>query len=174
MQARKTATFEEIFLPHLDGAYNLARWIVERDPDAQAVVEEAYVQASSAFVKFREADARAWLLTIVRNVAYAWIKSRGNNSSMIPLEGAIHVAPSDKSLAGLFQEKRIRQLHAALSRLPVEFREILVLRELEGWCYEQLATTLNVPSGTVMSRLMEARRRLRQEGRCYQGTVRPR
>jgi RNA polymerase sigma-70 factor (ECF subfamily) len=173
VHARKTATFEEIFLPHLDGAYNLARWIVERDADAQAVVEEAYVQASSAFVKFRETDARAWLLTIVRNVAYAWIKRRGNNSSMIPLEGAIHVAPSDKPLAGLFHEKRTRQLHEALSRLPIEFREILVLREIEGWSYEQLASTLNVPAGTVMSRLMEARRRLRREGRCYQGTVRP-
>ena len=166
MQARKTATFEEIFLPHLDGAYNLARWIVERDADAQAVVEEAYVQASSAFVKFREADARAWLLTIVRNVAYAWIKRRGNNSSMIPSEGAIHVASSDKPQPGLFQEKRTRQLHEALSRLPVEFREVLVLREIEGWSYKQLASTLNVPSGTVMSRLMEARRRLSQEGRC--------
>jgi RNA polymerase sigma-70 factor (ECF subfamily) len=166
VHSRKTATFEEIFLPHLDGAYNLARWIVERDPDAQAIVEEAYVQASRAFVKFREADARTWLLAIVRSVAYTWIKRRGNNSSMIPFEGAIHVAPSDKPVAGLFHENRKRQLHEALSRLPVEFREVLVLREIEGWSYKQLASTLNVPSGTVMSRLMEARRRLSQEGRC--------
>jgi len=164
VHARNTATFEEIFLPHLDGAYNLARWIVERDPDAQAVVEEAYVQASSAFEEFREADARAWLLTIVRNIAYTWIKRRGNNSNMISFEEAIHVAPSDKPQPGLFHEKRKRQLHEALSRLPVEFREVLVLREIEGWSYEQLASTLNVPSATVMSRLIQARRRLRQEG----------
>jgi len=102
VHARKTAAFEELFLPHLDGAYNLARWIVERDRDAQAVVQEAYIQASNEFVKFRGADARAWLLTIVRNAAYTWIQKRGNNSGMIPLEEAIHVAPSDKPQPGLF------------------------------------------------------------------------
>ena len=166
MHARKTATFQEIFLPHLDGAYNLARWIVERDPDAQAVVEEAYIQASSAFVKFREADARVWLLTIVRNIAYTWIKRRGNNSSIIPFDEGIHVAPSDKPQPGLFHEKRKQQLHEALRRLPVEFREVLVLREIEGWSYKQLASTLNVPSATVMSRLIQARQRLRQEEEC--------
>ena len=164
VHARNTATFEEIFLPHLDGAYNLARWIVERDPDAQAVVEEAYVQASSAFVEFREADARAWLLTIVRNIAYTWIKRRGDTSSTIPFEEAIRVGPSDKPQAGLFHEKRKRRLHEALSRLPVELREVLVLREIEGWSYKQLAYTLNVPSTAVMSRLIQARQRLRQEG----------
>src|SRR6516162_9928060 len=93
---KKTATFEELFLPHLDGAYNLARYIVERDPDAEAVVQEAYIQASSAFVEFREADARGWLLTIVRNIAYSWIQKRSSNSSTTPFLQAIHVAPSDK------------------------------------------------------------------------------
>src|SRR6516162_3200464 len=92
---KKTATFEELFLPHLDGAYNLARWIVERDPDAEAVVLEAYIQASNAFVEFREGDARGWLLAIVRNVAYTWIQKLGSNSSTIPFEEAIHVASSD-------------------------------------------------------------------------------
>jgi RNA polymerase sigma-70 factor (ECF subfamily) len=165
---KKTATFEELFLRHLDGAYNLARWIVERDPDAQAIVQEAYIQASSAFVEFREADARAWLLAIVRNVAYTWIQKRGSNSSMIPFEEAIHVAPSEKRQPVLYHEKRERQLHEALSRLPVEFREVLVLREIEGWSYKQLASALNVSSGTVMSRLSQARRRLRQEGDLLQ------
>jgi RNA polymerase sigma-70 factor, ECF subfamily len=163
VHARKTAAFEEFFMPHLDGAYNLARWIVERDRDAQAVVQEAYIQASNEFVEFRGADARAWLLTIVRNAAYTWIQKRGNNSGMIPLEEAIHVAPSDKPQPGLFHQKRKRQLHEALSRLPVEFREVLVLREIEGWSYKQLASALNVPATTVMSRLSQARRRLRQE-----------
>lgn len=173
VDARKTAAFEEIFLPHLDGAYNLARWIVERDPDAQAIVEEAYVQASRAFVECPKADARAWLLTIVRNIAYTWIKRRGNNSSAIPFEEAIHAAPSDKPQAGLFHVKRKRQLHEALTRLPVELREVLVLREIEGWSYKQLASTLNVPSATVMSRLIQARRRLRQEGRCCNALSQP-
>src|SRR6516162_4445678 len=103
---RKTATFEKLFLPHLDGAYNLARWIVERDPDAQAVVQEAFIQASRAFEEFREADARAWLLAIVRNVAHTWIQKRGNNSSMIPFEETIHVASSDKPQPDLFNEHR--------------------------------------------------------------------
>jgi RNA polymerase sigma-70 factor (ECF subfamily) len=159
----KQSRFEDLFLPHLDGAYNLARWIVERDGDAQAVVEEAYIQASNEFVEFRGADTRAWLLTIVRNVAYTWIQKRGNNLSMIPFEETIHVAPSDKPHPGLFHQKRKRQLREALSSLPVEFREILVLREIEGWSYKQLASALNVPAATVMSRLSQARRRLRQE-----------
>jgi len=131
----KQSGFEDLFLPHLNGAYNLARWIVERDRDAQAVVQEAYIQASNQFVEFRGADARVWLLTIVRDAAYTWIQKRGNNSSMIPFEEAIHVASSDKPQPGLFHQRRKRQLREALSRLPVEFWEVLVLREIEGWSY---------------------------------------
>jgi RNA polymerase sigma-70 factor (ECF subfamily) len=126
-------------------------------------VQEAFIQASRAFVEFREADARAWLLAIVRNVAHTWVQERGNNSSMIPFEETIHVASSDKPQPDLFNEHRKRALHAALSRLPVEFREVLVLREIEGWSYKQLASALNVPSAVVMSRLSQARRHLRQE-----------
>ena len=162
MLARKTAAFEELFLPHLDGAYNLARWIVERDRDAQTVVQEAYIQALNEFVEFRGADARAWLLTIVRNAAYTWIQKRGNKSSMIPFEEAIHVAPTDQPLSS-FHEAQKRRLNEALTRLPVDFREVLVLREIEGWSYKQLASALNVPAATVVSRLNQARRRLRQE-----------
>ena len=162
MLARKTAAFEELFLPHLDGAYNLARWIVERDRDAQTVVQEAYIQALNEFVEFRGTDARAWLLAIVRNAAYTWIQKRGNNSSMIPFEEAIHVAPTDQPLSESSHEAQ-KRLNEALTRLPVEFREILVLREIEGWSYKQLASALNVPAATVVSRLIQARRRLRQE-----------
>jgi len=163
VHARKTAAFEELFLPHLDGAYNLARWIVERDRDAQTVVQEAYIQALNEFVEFRGADARAWLLAIVRNAAYTWIQKRGINSSMIPFEEAIHVAPTDQPLSESSHEAQKRRLNKALTRLPVEFREILVLREIEGWSYKQLASALNVPAATVVSRLIQARRRLRQE-----------
>ena len=163
MHARKTAAFEELFLPHLDGAYNLARWIVERDRDAQTVVQEAYIQALNEYVEFRGADARAWLLTIVRNAAYTWIQKRGNNSNMIPFEDAIHVAPTDQPLSESFQELQKRRLNEALTRLPVDFREVLVLREIEGWSYKQLASALNVPAATVMSRLSRARRHLCHE-----------
>jgi RNA polymerase sigma-70 factor (ECF subfamily) len=162
VHARKTAAFEKLFLPHLDGAYNLALWIVERDQDAQAVVQEAYVQALKEFMEF-DADARAWLLTIIRNTAYTWIQKRGNHSNMIPFDEATHVVPSDKPLPEPSPEERQRHIHVALSRLPVEFREVLVLREIEGWSYKQLASALKVSAATVMSRLSQARRRLRQE-----------
>jgi DNA-directed RNA polymerase specialized sigma24 family protein len=108
VHARKTAAFEELFLPHLDGAYNLARWIVERDRDAQTVVREAYIQALNEFVEFRGTDARAWLLAIVRNAAYTWIQKRGNNSTMIPFEEAIHVAPTDQPLSESSHEAQKR------------------------------------------------------------------
>ena len=158
----KQSLFEELFLPHLDGAYNLARWIVQRDQDAQDVVREAYIQAQKEFVGFPRADARAWLLTIVRNAACNWIQKLGNNSSMIPLDEATRVA-SDKPLPEPSPEEWQRHRHEALSRLSVEFREVLVLREIEGWSYEQLASALNVSAATVTSRLSQARRRLRQE-----------
>ena len=159
---QKQSLFEELLLPHLDGAYNLARWIVERDRDAQTVVQEAYIQALNEFVELRGADARAWLLAIVRNAAYTWIQKRGINSSMIPFEEAIHVAPTDQPLSESSHEAQ-KRLNEALTRLPVEFREILVLREIEGWSYKQLASALNVSAATVVSRLIQARRRLRQE-----------
>jgi RNA polymerase sigma factor (sigma-70 family) len=160
---QKQSLFEELLLPYLDGAYNLARWIVQRDQDAQAVVQEAYIQAQKEFVEFRGADARAWLLTIIRNTAYTWIQKHGNHSDMIPFDEATPVAPSDKPLPEPSPEEMQRHLHEALSKLPVEFREVLVLREIEGWSYKQLASALNVSAATVISRLSQARRRLRQE-----------
>jgi RNA polymerase sigma-70 factor, ECF subfamily len=160
---QKQPLFEELLLPHLDGAYNLARWIVERDPEAQIVVQEAYIQALKEIVGFRGADVRASLLIIIRNTAYTWIQKCGNHSNMIPLDEATHVAPSDKPPPEPSPEERQRHLHEALSKLPVEFREVLVLREIEGWSNKQLASALNVSAATVMSRLSQARRRLRQE-----------
>jgi hypothetical protein len=108
VHARKTAAFEELFLPHIDGAYNLARWIVERDRDAQTVVQEAYIQALNEFVEFRGADVRAWLLVIVRNAAYTWIQKRGINSGIIPFEEAIHVAPTDQPVSESSHEEQNR------------------------------------------------------------------
>jgi RNA polymerase sigma factor (sigma-70 family) len=154
--------FEKLLLPHLDGAYNLARWLVETDQDAQAVVREAYIQAWTEFGEFRGTDARAWLLTIVRNTAGTWTQTRSNHPRTIPFQEAIHVVPSDKPSLVPSQEEGKRELHQALSRLPVEFREILVLREIEGWSYGQLASALNLPAAAVISRLSEARQRLRQ------------
>jgi RNA polymerase sigma-70 factor (ECF subfamily) len=155
--------FEELCLPHLDAAYNLARWIVARDHDAQDVVQEAYMRALKGFKGFRGADARAWLLTIVRNTAYTCARKYSHVSNMIPFDEALHSTPADESVPESFYEERKRQLDDALNRLPSEFREVLVLYEIEGWSYKQMASALNLPAGTVMSRLSRARRRLRQE-----------
>ncbi len=155
--------FEELLLPHLDGAYNLARWLVGTDQDAQAVVREAYIQAWAEFGEFRGTDARAWLLTIVRNTAGTWIRAHSNHSRTIQFQEASDVVLSDKPSLEPSPEERKRELHQALSRLPFEFREILALREIEGWSYGQLASALNLPTDAVISRLSEARLRLRKE-----------
>jgi RNA polymerase sigma-70 factor, ECF subfamily len=155
--------FEELCLPHLDAAYNLARWIVATDHDAQDVVQEAYMRALQGFKGFRGADARAWLLTIVRNTAYNCLRKYSRFSNVIPFDEALHSSPVEEPVPESFYEERKRQLHDALNRLPPEFREVLVLYEIEGWSYKQMASALNLPAGTVMSRLSRARRRLREE-----------
>ena len=158
------SNFEEVCLPHLDAAYNLARWLVGRDQDAQDVVQEAFIRALKGFKGFRgENSARAWLLTIVRNVAYSWLKRRAAHWYMVPFDPAIHDGTMGEQLSESSQQERVQQLGEALKRMPLEMREILVLREIEGWSYKQLASTLKVPSGTVMSRLSRARQRLQKE-----------
>jgi RNA polymerase sigma-70 factor, ECF subfamily len=154
--------FEELFLPHLDAAYNLARWIVERDQDAQDVVQEAYARALKSFSGFRGVNPRAWLLTIVRNTAYNWIHKHLREDNLIPFDEKIHAVPANEPRSEASFEKRRQQLQEALTRLPPDFREVLVLYEFEGWSYKEMATALNVPIGTVMSRLSRARRRLQE------------
>ena len=158
----KRSTFEELCLPHLDAAYTLARLLVRRDQDAQDVVQEAYVRALK-FKGLRGDNARPWLMMIVRNTAYSWLMKRANESNMVPFDPAIHATSAGELRSESCREERVQQLHEALNRLPIESREILVLREIEGWSYEQLASALKVPLGTVMSRLSRARQRLRQE-----------
>jgi RNA polymerase sigma-70 factor (ECF subfamily) len=159
----KESIFEQYCLPHLDAAYNLARWLVGRDQDAQDIVQEAYIRALKGFKGFRGGNARAWLLAIVRNAAYTWLKKHAKQSSMVPFDPEIHDGTMGDPTCEFSHEKRVHQLDEALNRLPFEMREILVLRELEGWSYKQLASTLNVASGTVMSRLSRARQRLQRE-----------
>jgi RNA polymerase sigma-70 factor, ECF subfamily len=159
----KQSIFEELCLPHLDAAYNLARWLVGSDADAQDVVQEAYVRALKGFKGFRGNNARAWILAIVRNTAYSWLKKRAKRSYLVSFDAAIHTRRKLEPLSESSHEERVQQLDEALSKLPVEMREILILREIEGWSYEQLASTLNVPSDTVMFRLSQARQRLRRE-----------
>ena len=162
--------FEEVLLPHLDRAYNLARWLIENDQDAQAIVQEAYRQARHEFGHLREADPQNWLLTIVRKRVHAWIQGGEKHSKVIPqtfpgepATATQHTADtSEMALPEAAEQKWKQPLYEALSRLPVEFREVLVLHEIEGWSNKQLASALNVSAATVMSRLSQARRRLRQ------------
>ncbi|MBV9999871.1 MAG: sigma-70 family RNA polymerase sigma factor [Verrucomicrobia bacterium] len=159
----KQALFETLFLPHLDAAYNLARWMVQRDQDAHDVVQEAYIRALKGFAGFHGGNARAWLLTIVRNTARTWLRQQSRFANIVPFDESVHALPVVDPASESFQEGRIEQLHTALTKLPVEFREVLLLYEIEGWSYKQIASALALPVGTVMSRLNRARRRLQRE-----------
>ena len=151
---------EELLLRHLDGAYNLARWIVESDADAQAVVQESCNYASEQPEEFCGADFRIRLLRIVRNRAYQWIRERDN---LAQCKDAIRLDPADQTSRALSREERIQELYAALGRLRVEFREILMLCDIEGWSYTQLAAVLDLSRAAVTSRLNQARLLLRRE-----------
>jgi RNA polymerase sigma-70 factor, ECF subfamily len=156
--------FEEIFLPYLDAAFNLARWIIQHDQDAEDIVQDAYLRAFKGFPHFRGKNSRAWFLTIVRNSAYNWLNRHGTEKNLIPYDEEKHAdiisvnGLKDKLVAEGWQE----QLQIALERLSPEFREVIILYELEGFSYKELAAALNIPVGTVMSRLSRARRRLQE------------
>ena len=157
--------FEQLFLPFLDAAYNLARWIVRDEQDSQDVVQEAYLRAFKGFHGFRGGNSKAWFLTIVRNTAYTWLSRRGSDEKLVPYEEEKHadIIMFDRAAAEMVSEQRKEELRNALERLPAEFREIIVLYEFDGLSYKELALALGVPIGTVMSRLSRARRRLQQE-----------
>jgi RNA polymerase sigma-70 factor (ECF subfamily) len=159
----KLARFEQELLPQMNAAYNLARWLAGKDADAQDIVQEAYLRAFKFFAGFRGQDARAWLLRIVRNVFYDWLKRNRREETETEFNEELHVE-FDKTLApdSLLLEKADHEvLHKTIAELPVEFREILVLRELEGFSYKQIAEVAELPLGTVMSRLARAREQLR-------------
>ena len=155
------AQFEEATLPHLDAAYNLARWLTGNDYDSEDVVQEAYFRAQKFFAGHR-GDVRAWLLKVVRNTCYTWLQKNRPAAGMVPFDEKRHADASD----ALNPEQILRQradqdaIRKAIEALPEEFREVIVLRELEGLSYQQIATVADVPLGTVMSRLSRARERL--------------
>jgi RNA polymerase sigma-70 factor, ECF subfamily len=156
--------FEELFLPQLDAAYNLAYWIAGGDQDAQDIVQEAYVRAFKGFSGFRGNNPRAWLLTIVRNTAYSWMKKKHRvEERLVAFDEEIHAARLEIGPSEQYRERQWQLIEQALKRLPAEFRESLALFELEGWSYKAIAVALNIPLGTVMSRLSRARRLLQQE-----------
>jgi RNA polymerase sigma-70 factor, ECF subfamily len=153
--------FEETVLPHLDAAFNYARWLAKNETEAEDVVQDACVRAMRFFSSLRDDDARAWLLTIVRNTWYSRV-------SRLPAttEAALDTTTGDRPDDALDPEERLLQQHtvervrAAIGQLPVDYREVLVLREMEGLSYKEIAVVVQVPIGTVMSRLARARERL--------------
>ncbi|HVA15883.1 MAG TPA: sigma-70 family RNA polymerase sigma factor [Stellaceae bacterium] len=161
------AEFEAVVLPHLDAAYNLARWLTRNPADADDVVQEAVLRAATYFAGFRGTNARAWLLQIVRNTAYA-SRALVRGAVAVPLPGDERDGPAapelvdpgdDPEIAFSKREDRTR-LTRLLAALPVELRETLVLREIEELAYKEIAQITQAPIGTVMSRLWRARQML--------------
>jgi RNA polymerase sigma-70 factor (ECF subfamily) len=154
----------ELLLSHLDSAYNLARWLVRNGDDAEDVVQEAYLRAFQYSGGFRGGDARAWLLTIVRNTSYGWLRKTRAYQPVAQFDEEIHTSDIGTSNPEelLLQSADARLVEQALSELPIRFREILVLRELEDLSYKEIADVMGVPMGTVMSMLSRARARFRQ------------
>jgi len=155
--AARTRRFEAVALPHLSAAYNLARWICRNEADAADVVQEAVMRALRYFDSYHGGDARAWLLQIVRNSAYTWIAAN-RPAGRVPLDAAEldTAAAGDHSIDAAEGEG----LRRAIARLPLEQREVLILREFEDLSYRQIADITGSPIGTVMSRLSRARDQL--------------
>jgi len=159
-----TENREEALLPHLDAAYNLARWLTRNERDAEDVVQEAFLRALKHFDTFKGGDARPWLLKIVRNTYYTWIYRNRVSDAMTPFDEQedIHVSDAPNPEMLLLKESDKQLVRSALRKLPTEFLEVIVLREFEELSYKQIADTVQVPVGTVMSRLARARGRLAQ------------
>ena len=171
-EQNKLARFEQTVLPHLNAAYNLARWITRNDHDAEDLAQEACLRAFKAFDGFHAADGRAWLLVIVRNTCYTWLQQNRSRELTTVFDEEIHSVESDagdpETLLLRSADKRL--LQEALEQLPLEFREALILRELEGLSYKEIAEVAGIPVGTVMSRLARARKHLQQ---CLSDRMKP-
>ena len=156
--------FEEIMLPHLDAAHNLARWLTSNDQDAEDLVQEAYLRAFRFFDGYRGGDGKAWLLEIVRNTCRTWQRRQARGSGSVPFDERTHSGESaapgpEETLAG---RENLSVLQGCIEALPLEFREVLVLRELEEMSYREITAVTGLAIGTVMSRLSRARKRLEE------------
>ena len=151
--------FERLVLPHLDAAYNLARWLTGNEADARDAVQEACVRALKAIDGYRGGEAACWLLAIVRNACYTLMKRRGHVDELC---GEDLVGEGDGPLAEAVRSAEAVSVREAIEALPPEFREVVILREMEGLSYKEIAAVAGVPVGTVMSRLARARARLQE------------
>jgi RNA polymerase sigma-70 factor (ECF subfamily) len=164
LEQDRLPSFEVAVLPHLDAAYNLARWLTRNQRDAEDVAQEAYLRAFRFFPSFRGGDARAWLMKIVRNTCYTWLHANRPlqdatefDESLFPPDSR---APNPEEL--VLQNDNSTLVRKALEKLPPNYLEVLILRELEGMSYREIADITGMPVGTVMSSLSRARVRLRQ------------
>ena len=152
-------------MPHLGAAYNLARWLLRDPSDAEDVVQESYLRAFRFFGGYRGGDSRAWLLKIVRNTAYTWLQQNRSVEFAEFLDDEIEAIEGDaldpETL--VIQTASVEALRKALDELPIEFREIVILREFEDLSYKEIAGIAEIPIGTVMSRLARARKRLQEQ-----------
>jgi RNA polymerase sigma factor (sigma-70 family) len=162
-----TRRFEETVMVHLDAAYNLARWLARNEHDAEDVVQEAMLRAFRFIDGFHGGNARAWLLAIVRNTYYSWLEKNRAHQDQVTLDEDTLSAPGDDAVLlednvdRLLQEQDSRRLVTrALDQLAPEFREAIVLRELEDLSYREIAQVAGIPIGTVMSRLARGRKLL--------------
>src|ERR1700731_1069478 len=154
--------FEQLVLPHVDAAFNLARWLLRRREDAEDVAQEALLRACRFIRGFHGGDARAWGLQIVRNTCYTWLEKNRPRELSVGFNEELHqqsdATPESLAIAGDERERLTR----ALETLPPRYREVLVLRELEGCSYKEIAAITSIPIGTVMSSLARARQRLQR------------
>jgi RNA polymerase sigma factor (sigma-70 family) len=162
-EQQRITRFESTVLCHLDAAYNLARWLAHDANDAEDIVQESCLRAFRSIDSVRSADARCWLLSIVRNTSYTWLKKNRQRGPKFIADDLMNDIPGDDAndpAVELLRRADREMLNQTLEQLPVEYREVMVLREFEGLSYQQIAEIAQIPIGTVMSRLARARQRL--------------
>lgn len=152
--------FEQLVLPHVDAAFNLARWMLRSRTDAEDIAQEALLRAWRFFRGFQGGDARAWLLQIVRNTCYTWLEKNRPMELSTEFDEELHLQTSATPETLAIARDNRERLTAAIEMLPPRLREVLVLRELEGCSYKEIAAITSIPIGTVMSSLSRARRQL--------------
>ncbi|HJV61520.1 MAG TPA: sigma-70 family RNA polymerase sigma factor [Albitalea sp.] len=164
----RSQRFERLALPHLDAAYNLARWLTRNDHDAEDVVQEACLRAMRYFGSFRGDQARPWLLQTVRHTCYSWLKENrpaelvSVDDEDAPSSHEAVAPPQDEPHTAALRRADRVQVNQALAALPIGLREVLVLREMEDLSYREIAGIAGIPVGTVMSRLARARAAMRE------------
>jgi RNA polymerase sigma-70 factor (ECF subfamily) len=166
------ARFEQTVMPHLDAAYNLARWLTRNDHDAEDVVQEAFLRAVKYFDAMKGNEARPWLLAIVRNTTYTWLE-KNRPADLVSLDDVPPLSTDGESIGNpsgmdgnpeviLLQSANRKLVNQALEELPVGYREVIVMREIEDLSYKEIASIAGIPMGTVMSRLARGRELLKR------------